>query len=117
VRRALPSPERWQFNPWFEFVDANGRGFAQPDFVLRTKSEILLLECKLTDTLEAREQLQLLYTPLLEHVYRSPVRGVVVAKSLAPFSPDPVFTLREALAAAREGQLPVLHWLGHSSLR
>lgn len=118
VGRALPSPSHWAYNPWFQFADGSGMGYAQPDYVLRTKSEVLVLECKLTDTLEAYDQLGKLYLPILEHVYGLPVYGIVVAKALRPGSPVPCSSLREAFACARSGvRFPLLHWLGHSSLR
>lgn len=116
VRKALPAAARWSFNPWFEFVDANGKGFAQPDFVLRTKNEVLVVECKLTFTEEAFGQLQELYFPILHYVHRLPVRGIVLTKNLTPSAPPPTPSFRAAVAASRKGQIPVVHWLGHSSL-
>jgi hypothetical protein len=119
VGAALPrAATPWEFNPWFEFLDANGKGFAQPDYILLGPREVFLLECKLTDTPEAYEQINFLYRPILEHVFALPVRGVVVCKNLAPHSPaSPYVDLTPALRAARAGETPTLHWLGHSKLR
>jgi hypothetical protein len=117
VAKALPRPEAWAFNPWYQFGDRNGGGYAQPDFVLRTKTAVLVLECKLTDTREAYDQLRGLYFPILEHVYGLPVSGIVIAKNLAPASQPPCLTFGEALNASRNGAVPLLHWLGTSSLR
>src|SRR5882724_2908233 len=68
-------------NPWFEFSDRNGRGFCSPDYVIVREKWLVVLECKLTSVAEAREQLLFLYKPVLEHVYKLPMRGIIVVKN------------------------------------
>jgi hypothetical protein len=67
---------------WIEFEDVNGRGLAQPDFIL--PSEGIVLESKLTETPAAFEQLFSLYLPLLELLMGERLCGVQVCRNLAP---------------------------------
>lgn len=56
--------------PWIEFADRNGRGFAQPDFVIYSRSDLwIVLEAKLSQTPAAFEQLFKLYLPLLRKMH------------------------------------------------
>lgn len=71
-----------------------------------------VLECKLTDTSEARKQIRALYTPVLEKFYAKPVIGVVVAKYLTPNSRNIVYDLASALKSTEESNIATLHWLG-----
>ena len=104
--------------PWFEFCDRNGKGWCQPDLVLKQEGRIYVLECKFTDTPAARVQLQQLYIPILGQVFGLPVGGIVVCHTLTPESGQYIITdsLPAALLAARGGALPILHWLGHAPL-
>lgn len=109
------------FNPWFAYMDANGKGFAQPDFLLPLKGGILaILEVKLTATPTAEEQLRELYMPIAEFLWPDrEVIGVMVAKNLTSGARNVHTTLSGALRNAYTGQgqcLPLLHWLGHSPL-
>lgn len=55
---------------WIEFEDANGKGFAQPDFVVYgSGKKWRILEAKLSQTNVAFEQLFSLYLPLLAHLH------------------------------------------------
>ena len=72
---------------WIRFCDANGEGWAQPDWFVvvapsrtiapphvhghesQSPSVILLGECKLTQTPVAWSQMEELYKPLLEKIY------------------------------------------------
>lgn len=58
---------------WIHFVDANGRGYAQPDQFLVLEDKIILFETKLTETDTAKEQTMELYVPLLERIFARPV--------------------------------------------
>lgn len=103
---------------WYEFADANGRGFCQPDLLLDTSSGLVVLEVKLTWVEEAHSQIEQLYRPVLRLAEGASVAGIVVCKTLSPgmrFIPV-VATLAEALPLALAGRLVVLHWLGTSTL-
>ena len=69
-------------NPWVSFRDENGRGWAQPDIVIEFENHIVLIECKLTQTIKAWDQLCFLYTPLLEFIYKKPILRVQVCKRI-----------------------------------
>lgn len=97
---------------WFNFVDRNGPGFCSPDFIIEGHSFVAVLECKLTDTDEARKQIRALYTPILEKFYSKPVLGVVVAKYLTPNSRNIVHDLASALKLTKNSAIATLHWLG-----
>jgi hypothetical protein len=76
---------------------------------------VWVLECKLSDTPEAREQLRGLYFPVLEHVFRRPARGITVCKSVNQYSMSQIIvaSLDEAKRIAASGEhIPSLHWLG-----
>ncbi|HXJ94233.1 MAG TPA: hypothetical protein VMT20_15400 [Terriglobia bacterium] len=64
-------------NPWIEFEDANGSGFACPDIVLPERK--LIVECKLTYTPVADMQLAGLYLPLAKAVWGEGDWRLVVA--------------------------------------
>lgn len=93
--------------PWIEFFDSNGRGFAQPDFVVFGEGDDwLVLEAKLSQTQAAFAQLFDLYVPLLAHLH--PEQEFVplqVCKYLR--EPGPII---EDLSAAKPGA--IWHWLG-----
>ena len=67
---------------WLEFEDANGSGFAQPDFYFLTDRALFCLEAKLTQKLQGRLQIDELYRPLLSRIYQKPVVGILVCKNL-----------------------------------
>jgi hypothetical protein len=103
---------------WFIYR-ADGRvGYCQPDFLLRGKSELAVLEAKLTDVEAAWEQLTHLYAPVLRRCYSKEILRVVVTRSVArvPANAEVVETLTQALTLARIGRLAVLHWIGSGRL-
>lgn len=107
----------WTRGSWYEFRDARGRGWAQPDFwgYLSPHEGIpcrLVLECKYTWTLEAHTQLQDLYLPLITRAHHCRALGAVVCKVLTPVTPRQhvVGTLHAAEILARRGVLPIIHW-------
>jgi len=56
--------------PWIEFYDKNGRGFAQPDFVvINDPDNWIIVESKLSQTPTAFEQLFYKYLPLLKFLH------------------------------------------------
>lgn len=81
LKRSLPQGVIYP-NQWIKFLDANGRGYAQPDVFLLFKERIVLFECKLTENLSAQRQLLHLYEPLLFHIYARPVVKIQVCKNL-----------------------------------
>lgn len=114
VGKRFPEAVRGQ---WFRFRDVNGWGYCQPDCILVRENAVLVLECKLTDTEQARRQLSRLYFPILSHVYGLPTLGIVVVKHLTRVTRvESVFgSLAEALPASMGG-IPTLHWLGRGAL-
>lgn len=100
---------------WFEFWDANGRGWCQPDVLLRVGEMIVILECKYTYVPEARGQIVQLYKPVVEAAYGLRAVGVTVCKNLLPQMPNTrvVPGIEEAIrfALTRDSRESVLHWL------
>ena len=112
VAGALPMALHGQ---WFTYLDANGQAYCQPDIILLTEKEILVLEVKLKWTPQALDQLKYLYLPILSHVYARPIRCAVVTKILTPFSPPPFQSIAAALTSPSH-TIPLIHWLGTTPL-
>lgn len=70
------------FQQWIMFADENGLGWAQPDLYVLLPDLVLLMECKLSQTRDAEEQLTHLYLPLLREIYQQPVLKLEVFKHL-----------------------------------
>lgn len=105
-------PADAEHNPWFTFIDANGRGNCAPDFLLPWGDELVVLECKYTWVPEAHTQLQLLYKPVVERALRRSVLTVVVCRHLTAAMPANLTicsSLSQAIACARAGEAPVWH--------
>lgn len=98
---------------WIEFHDANGPGYAQPDHFLALRSRIVLFECKLTETGRGYDQLEDLYSPLLEEIYLRPVVRILTCKNLArlDFSRWEVAGIREAVLTQETAKILTWHWL------
>lgn len=104
---------------WVEFSDINGRGFCQPDLVIKDvahagRTHTVVLESKITWTPNGHGQVAELYAPVLERLWGQPVVGVVVCKHLTPEVPLSWVhgDLAAAVAAALGGRQSVWHWLG-----
>lgn len=97
---------------WFQYQDERGLGWCQPDLFTADVERLVVIECKLTWTSEAREQITHLYCPILEHIYGKPVVGVIVAKNLTAATPRErvVWDMPAALALATRRTPAVLHW-------
>lgn len=67
---------------WIVFSDDFGVSHAQPDIYLLTTKLVLLMECKLTQSDAAEDQMRLLYVPLLKHLYDMPVVCLQICKNL-----------------------------------
>ena len=80
---------------WIHFVDANGAGYAQPDYFFVRRGRVLCLECKLTQTSAAWDQLRLLYAPLLRKLFARRVDCVQVCKNLV-INERVVYDIKEA---------------------
>ena len=100
---------------WFEFCDANGHGYCQTDVVVVCPEYIIAFECKLTEVEEAREQLEWLYVPVLQRVFRRPIHGIIVARHLTrnTHTEDVCDSVEAALRAPR---WPILHWIGRGPI-
>ncbi len=114
-RLARALPQGTLHGQWFIYRADGKVGYCQPDFLLRGKSELAVLEAKLTDIEAAWEQLQQLYRPVLEKCYDRRAYCIVVSRSLArcPQNAEVCETLKEAIVATRLVKTPVvLHWIG-----
>ncbi len=80
---------------WIHFIDANGAGYAQPDYFFVSQERVLCLECKLTQTSAAWDQLRLLYAPLLQKLFSRRVDCVQVCKNLV-INERVVYSIKEA---------------------
>lgn len=75
-------PANLQAGQWFEFEDKHGHGYCQPDILLYDREKIVILECKLTQTDVAFEQMEELYVPVLQRAFGLEVFTVQVCKNL-----------------------------------
>ncbi len=110
IAKALPKARR---GVWVQFCDANGEGFCCPDFVLKLDGQVIILEAKLTDCKEAYSQLARLYIPVFQHLLRTDVEGIVIAKNLHRGSLIPARDIPGALSSVPPR---LVHWLGTTPL-
>lgn len=94
VAASLPSSLHGQ---WFEFADANGQGWCQPDILQFVGSYVRVLECKLTWTPVAFYQLRDLYLPVVAMAYKLPAKGLMVCRNLTPSAPPASLDLAGAM--------------------
>lgn len=114
LARALPAAEH---GVWFEFADRHGRGFCQPDLILRSRGAMVVLEAKYTWCPEGYSQVDELYKPVLEKTYGLRVVGIQVCKVLVPeLEGEVTSSLEGAIGTAMAGGLVTLHWLGLGGL-
>lgn len=104
------------FGQWFEYHDANGRGYAQVDMMLYdiSKDIYVIGEIKLTDTPAARKQLDALYIPVVEMAMGTRAVGMVIARNLTSASAtSEIFDkFIEAARCAQQGRQALWHYLG-----
>lgn len=96
---------------WFHFSDANGFGYCQTDWLVICPLEVLIFECKLTDTEKGRSQINRLYRPVVEQVFKLPARGIVVTRHLT--KETELALVCDQMKDARAfnfGVVPTLHW-------
>lgn len=97
---------------WIAFYDHNGRGYAQPDYYILYPDVILVVEVKLKQNSQAHLQLDQLYRPLLEALYKLPVRMLQIFK-YPRFDPDErrVPEIKDVFWG-ETGKIKEWHWLG-----
>lgn len=90
------------YHKWIEFVDANGRGYCEPEAFIEYSDRIVLFECKLTGGPSGKIQMLDLYKPVLEHIFKKPVDCLMVCKWVRPDTPGPfVKSVEEFLLSKR----------------
>jgi hypothetical protein len=112
VGAELPTFVRGQ---WFEFEDANGRGFCQTDFIRVQRDRVVVLELKHTWVEEGQEELEGLYLPVVQAAFDRKAVGIVVCRRLVPNMPNVIISggLDEAIRLAEgNGKATVWHCLG-----
>lgn len=99
------------YHTWLRFTDANGTGHCEPEAFIELRDEIILFEMKLTGGHYGRLQMEGLYKPLLEFIYKKPVRCLMVCRNVTPATPRPLVHSPEEFML---GNLPfaVWQWLG-----
>ncbi len=112
VAAAIPDAEHGK---WFTFQDRNGYGWCQIDLLFSRRGQLYVVECKLSDYWAARSQIDWLYRPILEEVYQTKVKGIVVQKVLRGDAPKQLIhgSMVEAMQAHNGQVPPIVHWLGH----
>lgn len=99
---------------WWEYEDRDGPGWCQTDVILDQGGLVVVLEAKYTWTEVGDRQLSNLYLPVVSLALELPTVGVQVCKVLTTETPRGLVraTLADAIALARTGAKPCLHWLG-----
>lgn len=67
---------------WFEYHDSKRSGVCQIDHYVLRPGMVLLVECKLSESDDAWEQMSRLYAPILERHYGLPVSRVQATRCL-----------------------------------
>lgn len=119
---AIATGGRCEHNPWFAYYDIDGIvRFCSPDYVLSIGYCDLIVECKLTFTFDAMQQLQTYYNVLTNTqplVPRRMVRTVIVCKSMIPEAKDIAKVDRlSQLFTQNPFPSPILHWLGRTDIQ
>lgn len=82
-------PLQYKKEKFLEYRDKNGRGVNIVDHLLEFEDRFVVVECKLSSTLDAIVQLEETYLPLLRKACAKPVQAVVIYKSLRQRLPLP----------------------------
>lgn len=96
------------YGVWFQFKDKNGTGIAQPDYVVKQRSSVIIFEVKLTHTKQAELQLKGLYGPLVSTYFKLPPVLVEVCKNLTP--DKNIFLVPNLSEARANGRIHTIHW-------
>lgn len=114
VAKAMPGATH---GPWFEYGDANGKGWCSPDLLLEFPERVVVVEVKLTDTPDAIGQLAGLYLPVVAKALAKPAYGIIIARNLTTQTDRG--RLRPSLGAALRvagSAIPIVQWLGRGPL-
>jgi len=99
---------------WFKFRDKKGTNYCQTDILaLGEKADrLILIEAKLTQTIEGELKLNHLYVPLMRKVYGIPVFPVLAYRNALEPVEHQVKDLREMFSMPRrkEGIIHHYHW-------
>lgn len=98
-------------NQWFQFEDANGVGLCQTDYFLICPGFIVLIECKLSQSTYAEDQMTKLYEPILRKVYGLPVICLQVFKNVRGHPHNSVLDIMDLIKYPRTGVF-TWHYLG-----
>lgn len=100
-----------RYHQWIKFADRNGVGWAEPELFIVLKDRVILFEMKLTGGPAGRMQMERLYKPLLEHIFKRPVHCLLVCRNVTEHTPGPRFQTPEdfIISGASFG---TWHWLG-----
>ena len=105
---------------WFEYEDSFGPGVCQTDFLLLCRDYCCVIESKYTWVAEGHFQVECLYLPVVEEVWKRPTFGFVVCKRLTNeikrANVEVTTDLAVAIDGAARGKRMVLHWIGVGSL-
>lgn len=109
----MPEWEEFHEGRWLSFYDANGKGYAQPDFYARVANSIIIIEAKLKQHDEADVQLLNLYGPLLAKLHNAKLVWLIQCFKFPRREPDArrVRGIEEALGRS-PGVVWDWHWLG-----
>jgi hypothetical protein len=80
-------------SPWIRFTDASGKHWCQPDGLLDTPHNLVIVEFKYQHTVDAWQQLRLLYEPVVQVLHPGrPIAVLEVVKwyDCAVEFPEPV---------------------------
>jgi len=73
-------------SPWYEYWDANGRGYCQPDLVVYDvqHDRYVIVEIKLTNYVQADNTLNGLYVPVLAAAHDTVPAAMIIVRHLSP---------------------------------
>lgn len=99
---------------WIEYVDRQGLGWCQPDILIVPKTKrhsLVIVECKLTATPRAKNQLKYIYLPALQMIYpKHTIKLVQVCRNLSKgFSDTKLESIEEAYSKKTDWDFATLH--------
>lgn len=114
VVKAINRMELGQLNyhQWVQYHDENlGAGFCEPEAFFIFPKKIVLFEAKLTGGPLGKLQMEWLYKPLLEFIFKRPVVCLLVCKYKTADTPGPFVASPEEFLA-KEFSFATWHWIG-----
>ncbi len=98
--------------PWFYFLDETGIHYCQPDFIILLARRLIVIECKLSYVADAKEKLETLYAPVVEHYFKRPVSSCVVARNMTRAAQGQRVLVQPSSALDfLDRDFKVLHWM------